>query len=158
MLAEMRRTITEGKGEQWGLTKGARPAEQLEQLLTNLTTRRNKGEDLDTMLREFSHEDIATNTLRGIVNRGGPAALRQWQGIRDRTPEDAIDQQITEGRKTSAGEQLKVEAQHALAESIKGARYAPVERIKTEAETALINEGRFTENRIEDYAARHCTH
>ena len=49
-----------------------------------------------------------------------------------------------------------MEAKHALAEAEKGSRYAPVERLKTEAETALINEGRFDTHRrpIEDYGRK----
>ena len=53
------------------------------------------------MLNDFSHEAIATNTIRGMINRGGVQAIRQWQGIRDRVPVNAIDADNAAARTTS---------------------------------------------------------
>jgi hypothetical protein len=149
VLSEVRRLNVEGKADQFGITKGMSTSQQLDALIGNLSQRSEGGEDLDAMLRDVTHEDIAANTLRGLV-RQGPAGMKQWKDILANTPDNAIDTSIAEGRQTSAGQQMHSEANFAMAELERGEKHAARERLKMDAEAELIKQGRFDEHRYED--------
>jgi hypothetical protein len=144
VMAEVRRLNLEGKGATFGIDKAMNPQQQLEALVGNLHRRAAGGEDLDKMLRDVTHEDIAANTLRGLARRG-PAGFAQWRGILDRTSPAAIDEGIAEGRQTEPGRVMHAEAQQALADVVQGERKSPLEIAKMEASAQLTMENRFDE-------------
>ena len=145
VIQEVRELGMKGTASQYGITKGMRPAEQLSTLITNLHGRSKEGTDdetLNKLIEGITKEGIAGNTLRGLVKQG-PKGLAQWQGIRDRTPEDVVARDIAAGRESDPGVTMRGEAQLALSEAERGARYANVVRLKKEAEAQLAHEGRL---------------
>jgi hypothetical protein len=150
LVSEMRRTTLEGKGGGFGMDKGKSMAANLEALVGNLSSRKAGGGDLDEMIRGFTHEDIAANTLRGLVNKG-PAGFAQWKGILERTSPTAIDDDIAAGRQSDAGKRMRADAQLELGEAERGVRKAPLEIALKEARAQLTKEGRFDETRAEDF-------
>jgi hypothetical protein len=150
LIAEVRQLSLDKKEKPFGITKGMRPAAQIEALIGNLAGRQAKGEDLDTMIQGVTKEQIAGNTLRGLV-RQGPAGLKQWKDILKNTPDDQVATDILAGRQSDAGQQMHAEAQLAKEEAVRGARMTGVERLKLEATAQLTKEGRWDTPHIDDY-------
>jgi hypothetical protein len=123
-ISEVRKLNLAGKGGAYGMTKGMTPQQQLEALVGNLSERSAKGEDLNKMLQDVTHEDIAGGTLRGMVEKGGPKGFAQWKGILKSTPDNAVDADIAAGRQTDAGRVMHGEAQESLATAERGAEHA----------------------------------
>jgi hypothetical protein len=145
LVAEVRKLNLEGKAGAYGIKEGMSPAKQLETLIADLHAKSGGGKDakgLDALIQGITKEDIAGNTLRGLVNQG-PAGIKQWQDLLKKTPDDVVPVDIEKGRKSDAGRTLHAEAQLAAAEAGRGARFADVERLKKEAEAQLAKEGVF---------------
>jgi hypothetical protein len=151
VLNELRQANLEGKSSAFGVTKGMGMQQQLETVVGSLRARSDRGEDLDKMLMEITHESIAQNTLRGFVNQG-PEGFRQWQGILNATPDDAMAKDIQAGRHTDLGKRMHAEAQLALKQAESGSKRTGADLLRIEAEAQLEGEGRFTQPNIEDYA------
>jgi hypothetical protein len=144
VLAEVRRLSLEGKGGQFGIGKDMTMEQKLEALVNNLADRSGKGENLDKMLQEVTHEDIAANTLRGLVGQGRKG-FDQWKGILAKTPDNAVDLSIQEGRDTDAGRVMHREADAALAETERGSVWADVTGELQGARTRLTRSGKLDE-------------
>jgi hypothetical protein len=151
VLNELRQAKLEGKSEQFGVTKGMGMQEQLEAVITTLRDRSDKGEDLDKMLMDLTHESIAQNTLRGLVGQG-KEGFQQWQGILNSTPANALETNIEANRKTDLGRRMHAESQLALREAETGSERTGAELWKLEAEAELTGEKRFDQPNVEDYA------
>jgi hypothetical protein len=147
---ELRQAKLEGKSGAFGVTPQMGMQEQLEAVVGNLKERSDKGEDLEALLSGITKESIAQNTLRGLVGQG-PKGFAQWKGILQATPDNAVETSIAAGRQTDAGQQMRVEAQLALAEAERGAVNTGKERLKMEAEAQLTHEKRFDTLHPEDY-------
>jgi hypothetical protein len=144
VIGEVRKLNLEGKGGAYGMTKGMTPQQQLEQLVGNLSERTSKGEDLDKLIQGVTHEDIAGNTLRGLV-RQGPKGFDQWKGILKSTPDNAVDADIALGRQSDAGKIMHGEAQVALAQTEQASLKAAVEPERKLAEAEYIRSGKREE-------------
>jgi hypothetical protein len=145
VASEVRRNMLEGKGEQFGIKAGANIETALDQVIENLAARQKKGEDLDKMLRAFSHEEIAQQTMRGLVMQG-PEGRATWKGLIERTPANALEQSIEAGRQTDAGRRMARESQAAAAEIERGAVFDRAQAVLDEAKTRLTREGAFEQN------------
>jgi hypothetical protein len=136
VLAEIRRNNVEGKSGAFGIQEGQSPQQQLETLVGNLRQRSGGNQkELDRLLREFTHEDIAANTLRGMVNQ---VNFDQWRQVQEAVPADQLERTIKEGRQSDAGKQYAVSSRHAVEQARMGMRNDELTRRRQIAETELM--------------------
>ena len=157
VLASTRELNLKGKGKEFGIEKGMRPAEQMEAMLKNLYDRTNKGTDEDELNKLIEQivggNDIAGNTIRGLVGKG-PEGLKGWKDILANTSPDVVQQTIAADRETEGGKVRHSESELTTAEAQVGAQYAGVETLKKQAEADLTREGRFARPNILEDTAR----
>ena len=139
--AEIRRNVLEGKGAQYGITDEMGPQQQLEAVVKNL--RQRSGGDrkkLDQALQEFTHEDIAGNTLRGMVHQ---TDFDAWKKVQDSVAPGQLDRTIRANRGTETGRQMAVDSRLAVERARLGIRNDELERRRKIAETELTAGGAF---------------
>lgn len=141
VAAEIRKANVEGRSEQYGIKDGMRPQQQLETLVGNLKDRSGgNAKELDRLLREFTHEDIAANTLRGMVNQ---VNFDQWKKVQGSIPDNQIQKTLESERVTEPGLQRAVDSSFAVEHARLGLRNDTVERRRKIAETELTRGGSF---------------
>ncbi len=141
VMAEVRRLNIEGKAGKFGIKDGMSNQQQLEALVGNLRERSGGDQKrLDVLLRDVTHEDIAANTLRGMVNQ---VNFDQWQQVQGEIKDDALDETIAASRKTEAGRQRAVTSAHAVESARMGLRNDAVDRRRQIAEVELMKGGAF---------------
>lgn len=141
VLSEMRRVNVEGKGTEYGMKEGMTPQQQLEALVANLKQRGGgNAKQLDKAIREFTHEDVAANTLRGMVNQ---VDFDQWKNVQSGVSDDALQKTLEADRNSDAGKQRFVESGLAIEQARMGMRNDRLERLRQGAEADLTKAGRF---------------